>query len=112
MRVLIGFVAAQVLVAEVGQDAADRPNWRDPIIHPDFELVLRDAGQMVARHDVDVAVRVGDGIVGRRERQRRLEGRIDQAIGAVDRPFLVLVSEAGLDPLSPRRADILEEARC
>jgi len=68
-------------------------------------------GKPVARHDLDIAVGVGEGVARRRQGQRRLEGCVDQAVIDEGGPGLVLVGEPGLDPLPPGRADILEEAR-
>src|SRR5215831_6856441 len=108
--VLVGGVAKKELAARVNQIASDLPLVGSGIVNIDFQPILRDAGKLVARPHPDVADSVGEGIIGRAQCKGAHKGGVDETIIDARLPLVVTVAEAGLDPLAPGVADILEEA--
>src|SRR5260370_25427248 len=78
--VLVGGVAKEELAAGVYQIAAELPFVGDRIVGIHFQPVLRNTRKLVARRYLDVAVGIGEGIIGRAQRERALKGGIDETV--------------------------------
>src|SRR5260370_39724344 len=79
LGVLVGGVAKKELAASVNQ-AAELPLVGDRIVGIHFQPVLRNTRKLVARRYLDVAVGIGEGIIGRAQRERALKGGIDETV--------------------------------
>src|ERR1700720_2108933 len=78
--VLVGGVAKKELAAGVNQIAAELPLVGDRIVGIHFQAVLRDTRKLIARRYLDVAGGIGEGIVGRAQRERALKGGVDETV--------------------------------
>jgi hypothetical protein len=93
-------VKAKFAPAEKENDKA--PDYRifagqtELVVDAGLEAVLRLCRNMIPRRDEDVPVGVGGRIVGRRQGERRLEGRIHESVIGVQVPGSRLVGDARL----------------
>src|SRR5215469_3481596 len=108
--VLVGGVAKKELAAGVNEIAAELPFVGARIVGIHFQPVLRNPGELVAGLYLDVAGRIGKGIIGRAQRKSGLQRGIDETVIDPRLPPVGAVADAGLDPLAPRVADVLGKA--
>src|SRR6516162_373355 len=109
-RVLVGGVAKKELAVGANQIAAELPLVGDRIVGIHFQPVLRNTRKLVARRNLDVAVGISEGIIGRAQGERALKGGIDETIIDARLPFLVAIADARLNPLASGIADVLKKA--
>src|SRR5215471_15900799 len=109
--VLVGGVAKKELAAGVNEIAAELPLVADRIVGIYFQPVLRNTRKLVARPYLDVAGVIGEGIIGRAQRERALKGGVDEAVIDARLPLVIAIADARLDPLASCIADVLEKAR-
>src|SRR5262249_3616799 len=63
--ILVGLIAAMKLRAGIGQRRADDPGIGEMIVGACHDAVLGNAGQTIARPDLDIARGIGGGIAWR-----------------------------------------------
>src|ERR1700756_2988351 len=107
--VLVGGVTKKELAAGVDQIGAELPIVGDGVVGIHFEPVLRNARKLIARSHLDVAGGVGKGIVWRAQCESALKRGVDETVIDARLPLVIAIAEAGLDPLAPGIADILEK---
>src|SRR5215470_11554789 len=110
LRVLVGRVAKKELAAGVNQIAAQLPIVGDGIVGVYFHPVLGHARKLVAGPHLDVARRIGKGIIGRAQGEGALKGGVYETVVDANLPFVVAIANARLDALTPGIADVLEKA--
>ena len=116
LRVLVGIVVDQILAADDVEIGAELPGVGDLVFGPGLEAVTRNARDMVARRDENVAGQRGVRVLhrGRIVRglqcQRTLICGVDIGVVGVRGPAVLLVVDFCLDPLPQRRAGVLEIA--
>src|SRR6516165_8153854 len=110
LGVLVGGVAKKELAAGVNQIAAELPLIGDRIVGIHFQPVLRNPGKLVARRYSDIAIGIGEGVIGRAQRERALKSGVDETVIDARLPLVVAIADARLDPLASCIADVLEEA--
>lgn len=88
--------ADQVLRADHINIRTKFPGLGDGVVDAGLEAALRLCRNMIPRRDEDVPVGVGGRIVGRRQGERRLEGRIHESVIGVQVPGSRLVGDARL----------------
>src|SRR5258707_9308848 len=107
--VLVGGVAKKELAAGVNQIAAKLPLVGNRIVGIHFQPVLRNTRKLVARRYLDVAGGIGEGIIGRAQRERALKGGVDETVIDARLPLVVAIADASLDSLASCIADVLEK---
>src|SRR5215471_8275526 len=110
LGILVGGVTKKELAAGVNQIAAELPFVGNCIVGIHFQPVLRNARKLVARRYLDVAVGIGEGIIGRAQREGALKSGIDETVIDARLPLVVAIADARLDPLASCVADVLEKA--
>src|SRR5215469_929407 len=108
--VLVRGVAKKELAAGVNQIATKLPFVGDRIVGIHFQPVLRNAWKLVARRYLDVARGIGEGIIGRAQREFALKGGVDETVTDARLPLVVAIADARLDPLASCIADVLKKA--
>src|SRR5215469_10493343 len=102
----IGLVPEQELAAGEDSSATDRPGVRRFIVDAQLEQIGWNAGQMIARLDLNIAGGVGSGIVLARHGDPRLKHGVDIRIGEPGEEAVGLELEIEIPPLPQGPADI------
>src|SRR6516162_7854455 len=108
--VLVRGVAKKELAAGINQIASELPIVCNEIVGVHFQPVLRNPRKLVARRNLDVAVGISEGIIGRAQRESTLKGGVDETVIDARLPLIVAIADARLDPLASCIADVLEKA--
>src|SRR5262249_12688349 len=108
--VLVGVVANEPLAADPDDVGAEFQLRRDPVIDGTFDLMPRNAGDLLAWRDEDISICVRERIVRRRQLSRELVGGIDEGVIAIDEILAGLVLRARLQPLTAGGGHVLEHA--
>ncbi len=104
-RVVFG---AKIILARTIDDiATNLPARQDFVIAAKLELVIGNAGEAVARLDLDIAIVVRCRIVRRRQFELAQEGRPDVGIAGVNVPSFGRVGRADIDALAQRIACVV-----
>src|SRR5262249_35013201 len=106
---LVGLVAVEILAGDVQSIAADLEGVGDRIIDACLDAVPGNRRNLVTGQDLDIAIGVGKGTI-RGKLQCVKEARVEKSVARTQLIFVRLEGDLGLDALTPRRTDILEEA--
>src|SRR5215471_12534640 len=108
--VLVRSVAKKELATGVNKVAAELPLVGDRIVGIHFQSVLRNTRKLVPWRYLNVADGIGEGIIGRAQREGALKGGVDETVINARLPSVVAIADARLDPLASCVADVLEKA--
>src|SRR5215469_4195361 len=108
--VLVRGVAKKELSTGINKIAAKLPFVGNRIVGIHFQPVLRNTRKLVARRYLNVAGGIGEGIIGRAQRERALKGGVDETVIDARLPLVIAIADACFDSLTTRIADVLEEA--
>src|SRR4029077_5231005 len=101
--------ADEILARNKERVAADFPGVGESVFDVDLDEVARQARDLVAREDLDIAVGFGKRAV-RAKLQRIEEARIQERIARLELKRIRLKAHLGFDTLRAHPADVLEEA--
>ena len=107
---LVGFIADKILAADEQSIATDLEGVGDRIIDAKFDPVTRDRRNSVARHDLDIAVGIGERAVGA-DLQSIKEARIHERIAGIELQRLRRQIHLSLDALALCPTHVLEVAK-
>src|SRR5262245_51312419 len=110
LGVLVGVVANKPLAADPDDVGAEFKLRRDPVVDATFDLMPRNAGDLLAWRDEDISVCVRERIVRRRQLSRELVGGIDEGIIGIHEILAGLVLRPRLQPLAAGGGHVLEHA--
>src|SRR5262249_17414422 len=98
------------LAADPDYIGAEFQRRRDCVVDTGLDLVQWDTGNVLARGNQDISIRIRRRIVRRRQQAGELIGGIDEGIIGVEQPWRGLVLRPRLKPLSTGAGDVLEHA--
>src|SRR5215468_8720063 len=110
LGVLVGVVANEPLAADPDDVGAEFQLRRDPVIDATFDLMPRNAGDLLAWRDADISICVRERIVRRRQLSRELVGGIDEGVIGINEILAGLILRARLQPLAAGGGNVLEHA--
>src|SRR5215470_15787389 len=110
LGVLVGVVANEPLATDPDDVGAEFQLRRDPVIDATFDLMPRNAGDLLAWNDEDISICVRERIVRRRQLSRELVGGIDEGVIGIHEILAGLVLRARLQSLAAGGGHVLEHA--
>src|SRR6516164_1495294 len=110
LGVLVGVVAHKPLTADPDDVGAEFQLRRDPVIDATFDLMPRNAGNLLAWSNEDISICIREWIVRRRQLSGELISGIDEGVIGIHEILAGLVLRARLQPLAAGGGHILEHA--
>ena len=98
------------MAADPDHVGAQLQRRRDRVVDTGLDLVQWDTGNVLARCNQDISVRIRRRIVRRRQQAGELIGGIDEGVVDVEEPGGSLVLHPRLQALSTGARDVLEHA--
>src|SRR5262249_36811 len=110
LGVLVGIVANKPLATDPDDVGPEFQLRRNPIVDATFDQVPRYAGNLLARSNEDVSIRVCERMVRRGQLSSELIGSMDESIIGVHEVLSRLVVGTRFQPLAACKWNVLEHA--